>query len=262
MLSILANLIKSTPDLDQASQDWAIQTFSWALDNFETTVFQQESQLILPTNEFYPGRVSSIHEMAQAIFDKTLVYVGMQHWPLKLVAPDAYQPDHGIHFNFFDHIRGAEAKLSTEPSQKIQITYNPNQVNQPQDLVASFVQVLAAILIGYNKKLPPGGEDCLPKAIDLVACFMGFGVIFANTAYQFKGGCGSCYNPYANRQVALNENEVINVLALFSLLKNIRVKQVKPHLKSHLRSGFTKTYKQYQGLFKDKKHPLQIALKT
>tara|TARA_B110000881_G_C18596459_1_gene531742 strand:- start:1364 stop:2161 length:798 start_codon:yes stop_codon:yes gene_type:complete len=265
MLSIFANLMKPTSNLEEVSQDWVIETFAWALQHFDSTVFQQESQLILPTNSFYPGRVSSIHEMAQAIFDQTLIYVGMQHWPLKLVAPENYQPDRleveqGLKFGFVDNMRGAKAKLKDKPSQAIQITYNPNQVNQPQDLVASFVQVLAAIIISYTKKLPPGGEDCLPKAIDLVACFMGFGVMFANTAYQFKGGCGSCYNPYANRQAALNENEVINVLALFSYLKNINIKQVKPHLKSHLRGGFTQTYKYYQGAFKGKTHPLLIAL--
>ena len=68
--------------------------------------------------------------------------------------------------------------------------------------------------------------------------------MFANTAYQFKGGCGSCYNKYANREVALPENEMVYCLAMFTVLKDIEVKQVTPHLKSHLRGEYKKAVKE------------------
>ena len=72
---------------------------------------------------------------------------------------------------------------------------------------------------------------------------MGFGVIFANTAYQFKGGCGSCNNASLNRQAALTEPETVYALALFCVLKKEPIKQVKGHLKSHLRKDFVNAYK-------------------
>ena len=97
----------------------------------------------------------------------------------------------------------------------------PNQ--STQDLVASFCQAFAAILIAQRGEQPPGGEQFLPQAIDLLASYMGFGVMFANTAYQFKGGCGSCYNRYANREVALPENEMVSCLALFTVLKGLQL---------------------------------------
>lgn len=246
---MLANLFKTSPLLDTATKNWILDTFAWALNEFDLNVFKQDSQLILPIHEFYPGKVNSIEEMAQSVFEHTLKYAGMQHWPIKLVRPDKYQPNTMPKLNFIDGMRGAQSQVinadySEQASSDILVSYNPSQINQPQDLVASFAQAFASILVGQRGVLPPGGEEFVPQAVDLLACFMGFGVMFANTAYQFKGGCGSCYNKYANREVALPEQEMLYCLALFTTLKNIPAKQVTSHLKSHLRSDFKKAMKE------------------
>ena len=258
---MFANLFKSTPVVDASSQNWILDTFVWALENFELPVFKKETKLILPNNQFYPGNVSSVHEMAQSVFDKTLTYAGLQHWPIKLVAPESFQQQNLPYLEFIDVKRGISAQLNSplETEQFIKVSYNPNQVNQPQDLVASFAQAFAMIVIVQSGKTPPGGAEFLPQAVDLVACFMGFGVMFSNTAYQFKGGCGSCFNPYANRNVALSENDMIYCLALFSVLKLIDIKDVSPHLKSHLRAVFKKSYKEHLLMLKQDTQPILVA---
>jgi len=68
---------------------------------------------------------------------------------------------------------------------------------------------------------------------------MGFGVLFANSAYTFRGGCGSCYNASANRQASLSENEILFALAVFCHLKKIDTKRANQGLKKHLKSSFT-----------------------
>ena len=246
---MLANIFKTSPLLDNATTAWILDTFAWAITEFDLDVFKQESQLILPTHQFYPGKVNSIAEMAQSVFANTLKYAGMEHWPITLVAPENYQPSAMAKLSFTDGMRGKHSQVTnndfSENNQtEILISYNPSQINQPQDLVASFAQTFAAILVAQRGVLPPGGEEFTPQAVDLLACFMGFGVMFANTAYQFKGGCGSCYNKYANREVALPEQEMLYCLALFSTLKNIPVKEVTYHLKSHLRSDYKKAMKE------------------
>ncbi|WOH37998.1 hypothetical protein RI844_01825 [Thalassotalea fonticola] len=263
---MLANLFKPTPLLDNATKDWILDTFAWALSEFDLNVFKQDSQLILPIYEFYPGKVNSIEEMAQSVFEHTLKYAGMQHWPIKLVSPNKYQPTAMAKLSFKDGMRGAQSQVintdySEQNNSEILVSYNPSQINQPQDLVASFAQAFAAILIAQRGVSPPGGEEFMPQAMDLLACFMGFGVMFANTAYQFKGGCGSCYNKYANRQVALPEQEMIYCLALFSTLKSIPAKQVTTHLKSHLRSDFKKAMKELQGELKQNSNLALISAK-
>jgi len=258
---MFSNLFKKTPVVDSNSHNWILDTFVWALENFELPVFKNETQLILPTNEFYPGNVNSVHEMAQSVFDKTLEYAGLQHWPIVLVAPDNIEQQTLPALDFVDIKRGEAVKFHTEltAEQSIKVSYNPNQVNQPQDLVASFAQAFAMIVIVHSGRTPPGGAEFLPQAVELVACFMGFGVMFSNTAYQFKGGCGSCFNPYANRNVSLSENDMVYCLALFSVLKQKKIKDASPFLKSHLRTSFKKSYKELQSSINDNTQPVLVA---
>ena len=250
---MLLSLFQSKPYLDEATTRWIFDTYQWALTHFDRNEFEQQSQLILPTGEFYPDRVSSIEEMAASVFEKTLAYAGMQHWPIKLISPMAYQQNAQYQqmplLQLGEAIRGDKVQIISNDFRQgannhIYISYNPNQINQPQDLIASYAQALAAILIAQKGVTPPGGEKFVPQAIDLVSSFLGFGVMFTNTAYQFKGGCGSCYNKYANREVALPENEMVYCLAVFCVLKSIPVTHVTRHLKSHLRGEFKKAIKE------------------
>mgnify|MGYP000262367457 CR=1 FL=1 len=259
---MFANLFKSTPVIETSSQNWIFDTFSWALENFELTMFKEETRLILPTNEFYPGNVSSVHEMAQSVFDKTLEYAGLQHWPIVLVAPHEFSQQTLPKLDFVNTTRGKAVKFNThlDAEQSIKVSYNPNQINQPQDLIASFAQAFSMIMIVQSGKAPPGGTEFISQAVDLVACFMGFGVMFSNTAYQFKGGCGSCFNPYANRNVALSENDMVYCLALFTVLKELPIKTVSPHLKSHLRGVFKKAYKEHLLHKEESLKPLFLSL--
>lgn len=250
---MLLSLFKPQPFLDESTTNWIIDTYAWALAHFEAGYFTSNTQLVLPTGEFYPDRVSSIDEMAKSVFGKTLCYAGLEKWPIKLVSPAEYQQNPALQkmpkLSFTGALRGSDVEIisndfSQSASHNIYVSFNPNQINQPQDLIASFAQAFAAIMIVQRGIEPPGGQQFMPQAIDLVASFMGFGVMFANTAYQFKGGCGSCYNKYANREVALPENEMLYCLALYSVLKGVTAKQVTPHLKGHLRSGFKKAFKE------------------
>lgn len=250
-------LFNTKPVIDENSRLWIFDTFEWAIEHFNSEVFKTETELVLPTNTFYPGRVGSIHEMASNIFTHTVQYAGMQNWPLTLVSP---QQLNSIDFPALKIEQGLRGKLSVitlaeNTNQTIKFTFNPNQINQPQDLIASYVQQLATILVMQQKILPPGGKEYLPQAIDILSCVMGFGVVFANTAYQFKGGCGSCYNPRANRQAALSEQDTVYALALFCLLKSKKPKDVKSHLKKHLRKPFIKAFQEICS-FQDRSNPL------
>lgn len=278
MLAKLLNIIKPASKIDvsdaidEDSHQWILDTFSWALTHFDVAEFKNNSQLVLPNNQFYQGSVTSVHEMALSIFKQTATYAGMQQWPIILITPEQFfagtQQITIPPFNMVDHCRGDNtpfAKLNEEDTAKLQqqpimLSYGANQVNQPQDLISSIVQNLANILIVQQASLPPGGKEFIPQAVDVIACFMGFGIIFSNTAYQFRGGCGSCNNPNANRQSALPENETVHALALFCILKAIRPNAVKPHLKSHLRKQFSLSYHALTNTIKNSPDPVLLSL--
>ena len=91
---------------------------------------------------------------------------------------------------------------------------------------------------------PPGGVQYWPQATELLAVYLGFGLMFANSAFTFRGGCGSCYNPAANRDAYLSEQEATYALAIFAVLKGISNSTVTRHLKSHLRGFYKKAAKE------------------
>jgi len=272
---MLSTFFKTKPVVDESSREWIFDTFSWCVAQLDGDFFKQNSELILPNNTFYPGSSSSVEEMAETIFANTRKYTGMTSWPIELVSADSFTQKPMPQLFFESRLRGESAKVSSnidsqvsgELSYKVEgeeilpsiptidIAFHPSQLNQPQDLIAYLVQIQASILVNQNGMLAPGGKEVLAQTIDLVACFMGFGVIFANTAYQFKGGCGSCNNRNLNRQAALPELETVYALALFCVIKGADIKQVKKALKSHLYKPFRQAYKEILLYLQQTDHP-------
>lgn len=263
MLSALKNTVSSVltpqPLLDESTESWIIDTFLWAYNEFDGQHLLPSMQFILPTAEFFPEQVNSVEGMAKYVFGQVCQYAQMQAWPLRLVAPNQISQQTFPTIVFKDIKRGKEAQL-VSASNYVDVSFNPNQVNQPQDLVASYAQSLAYINVLQSRSLPPGGKEFINQAVDLLASFMGFGVMMANTAYQFKGGCGSCYNPYANRNASLSEPELIYVLALLLKASKQSPNAVSAHLKPHLKSMLKRANKQLNQTIKSSAQPMLIAL--
>ena len=290
---MFSTFFKTKPAIDEESKEWIFDTFLWCMEQLDGDFFKENSELILPNNSFYPGSASSVEAMADKIFSNTLNYTGMTSWPLQLVSADNYSQKPMPQLSFESRLRGETAKVSTHVAANvssdasptisytvegealessklssvpeipiIDIAFHSNQLNQPQDLIAYLVQVQAGILVNQHGIIPPGGKDVLPQTIDLVACFMGFGVIFANTAYQFKGGCGSCNNQNLNRQAALPELETVYALALFCVIKAVDIKPIKKALKSHLNKPFRQAYKEISLYLQQTTNPSHTRLIT
>lgn len=290
---MFSTFFKTKPVVDEASKEWIFDTFAWCIEQLDGEFFKKNSELILPNNSFYPGSASSVAAMADKIFSNTLNYTGMTSWPLKLVSSEDFKQKPMPQLSFESRLRGESAKVGTKVAANINsevssnisykvegealvsseltsvpavptidIAFHSSQLNQPQDLIAYLVQVQAGILVNQHGILPPSGKEVLPQTIDLVACFMGFGVIFANTAYQFKGGCGSCNNQNLNRQAALPELETVYALALFCVIKAVDIKPIKKALKSHLNKPFRQAYKEISLYLQQTTNPSHTRLIT
>lgn len=246
---MLSTFFKAKPIIDESTKTWIFDTFAWCIANLDGEFFQHSSELILPNNSFYPGSSSSVDEMSETIFANTMKYAGMASWPIKLISAESFIRKPMPQLFFESRLRGENCKVSNkaineEAVPAIDIAFHPSQLNQPQDLIAYLVQIQASILVSQHGVIAPGGKEVMAQTVDLVACFMGFGVIFANTAYQFRGGCGSCNNQSLNRQAALSELETVYALAIFCVIKAIDSKQVKKALKSHLYKPFRQAHKE------------------
>ncbi|WP_211664950.1 hypothetical protein [Litorilituus lipolyticus] len=249
---MLGQLFKKTPVVDEGTRTWIYDSFLWCLENFDADYLIKESKAILPSNEYYPGKCSSGQEMAHTIFTNTLNYAGMSNWPIELVDISNHHVEPMPQLSLSYPLRGKKSQVHyLAPIYSIKIPYQVDQIRQPQDFIAYIVQHLAGIMLAQLNITVPGGKELQPQAVDLIACFMGFGVIFANTAYQFKGGCGSCNIRALNRQSALPEVETVYALALFCVSKGINPTSIKPHMKSHLFKTLIRAYKEINQHLKD-----------
>lgn len=251
--------LKPSPLLDDNEQQWLVDTFLWAYERFDGEYFFKHSRLVLPTNEFFAGRSNSVAQMATQVFAQVKQYAGLEAWPIELVEPNQMAVQNFPSMQFTGALRG-EAALLEHTSAPVLMSYNPQQINQPQDLIASFAQTFARVMIYQGRELPPGGEQFVDAATEVMASFFGFGIMLSNTVYQFRGGCGKCYNKYANRSSELSEQQHVFLLALFCHIKG--EKNAAKHLKGHLRSYFKKASNDLNTLAKQSANPLLLSLLT
>jgi hypothetical protein len=233
------NFLKTKPLLTDDDAQWILSTFHWALTKFDSEEFFQRTQLIEPNDKFFPGVVDSHQAMASNVFSATLKYTGLSHWPIQLVHPSTFnnQSPTLLHVDFNDGIKRNSSEQGTTPFHHhlpLAITYNLNQTLKPEDLSASFSHQIAQHLVAQSQSVPLGGEEYFAEATEIIAVFMGFGILMSNSAYTFKGSCGSCYNAHANRHASLSEDKIIFSLALFCHLKGIKSSSVTKHLKKYL----------------------------
>ena len=232
-------LFKKRPPLDEASVQWLFDVFEWALRNFPSEVFYQQNRLVLPTNEHFPGKVDSVQGMAELVFERVAEYSGMAHWPWQVVEKShcnleaARQIPTGATQEFV----GREPTF-VGPEHPLPIVYDRLLIGNPESLIAGFAHSLGQYL-GYTaKEAPPGGVDNWPQVTEVLADYLGFGLMFANSAFVFPpGGCGSC-SANVSRNSALSQWDHTYALALFVALKDIPPRKVKPHLKKSLRGHF------------------------
>lgn len=241
-------LLKQKPLLEPELTEWMFDVFEWSLENFGSDYFFKHSVLVLPSNKFFPGRADSAQGMAELIFNNVKSYAGITHWPTLVMDQSACAIPEAPQISI-NQIRMLEDKelVSTSDalpeSQQITIPFNPQQISNPEGLIASFSHITAHYMGQMAKQVPPGGAESWPHTTEMLAIFLGFGLMFANSAYTFRGGCGSCYNASANRDAYLTEQQSVYGLALFCVLKGIPNSDVTPNMKKHLRGFYKKAVK-------------------
>ena len=204
--------------LDEEIIEWIFSCYAWAFEQFDSRAFFAETILVIPDNKHFPGSQQSADGMANLIFDQVKKYAGMTHVPTLLKNQDEATDQVPNNYTFI---------------------YHPLQLKSPEGLIAHFAHGLSNLLAQTTNIKPPGGMEYLPMAGELTGIFMGFGLMFANSATVNPGGsCGSCGGLGPVRQVFLSQEEATYALALFCKLKNIEANKASKHLKKHLRGFF------------------------
>ncbi len=242
------NLFSNKPLLDEDATQWLFDSYDWALSNFGSDFFHEETLLVTPTEAHFPSQVDSRESMANSIFLQLVRYAGMQSWPLALVELTAdYEPLYPSNVTFNGIPRGAASKITLEGEvQAFHITYSPDLTRDPGILTAVIARQLASHLISTARNPGPGGEELHGHLVDLLAIFMGFGLFLTNSAVIIQRGCSGC-GKSVQATGSLSEDQMTYALAIFCCLKGIPGKTAQPHLKSALRPLFKKAVKEAGG---------------
>ena len=240
------NIFNKKPLLNPATTEWLFETFAWAIENFGTYTFYQDTILVTPTHKHFPLKIEQLHEYEIALKTLEMVkkYAMIQNWPCELVVQE---PDVELQLAetlIIESPTAGTAGTFSHSEGKYVITYNPKILKNSENMVATFAHELAHYL-SYNSPLPPLGREYLEHATDLLAVYMGFGVFLANTAFSFQ----QYNNVYSQgwtvcNQGYLSQYELTYALAIFCTLKNISNPEVEKHLKKSLCSFYKKAVKE------------------
>lgn len=210
-------LFNRKPLLDPSSVDWILAVQDWIYDPDNGPGLKPSGRLICPDNESFPGRASSVEEKATLLLEQIQAHAGIAHWPCTAIAQEHAQ-----------HLQDQQALAD----DRLYIVYPAGAIGDTQALIATMVQQLAAHLARQASTPPPADEEQWPLVVELLGIQLGFGVMFANSAFAFRGGCGGCRTP--NRAVYLSQDEATFALALFCQTHNIDQSLAFKHLKKHL----------------------------
>jgi hypothetical protein len=208
MSRLFFSLFQNKPLLDETTTRWLFDCYAWALQQFDAQVFRDESRLVLPNDRFFPGRVSSIEEMASLIFDKVKHYAGVAHWPTDLLDARQCPVQNAQPLSINAAVRGSRAEtVALQPdAAPLPVRYDPAMVNNPEAMIATLSHQIAYHMAAQATQPPPGGEPSLAQATEVLAVFLGFGVIFANSAFNVRiPCCGSCAPQPVDRQSYLSQ---------------------------------------------------------
>lgn len=181
------NPFRKKPLLTEEDAQFQIECFKWLLTYFGGDDFYKESQLVLPTRDYFPSTVDSQESAAQQTFNEVKKYAGMEKWPVKL---EAQEEDPNLHIAPTVAVQNVEQSplgtFSAKENNEVTITYNPKIVTDPTQMVATFAHELSHYLTGTAPEPPPGGWDNWEFATDIGATFLGFGIFLANAAFNFR----------------------------------------------------------------------------
>ena len=234
------------PLLDEDTILWMFDCYGWALRNFDSRVFYQETVLVTPSNEHFPGRADHAGEMASLIFGRVQHFAGLDHWPCHLMNANQIQQLELPKVRYDGALRGSEAQslVSVDESQYLPFVYDEFMLNDPEVLIASYAHLFAHYLGSTAQESLPGSQEYWPFVTELLASFLGFGVIMANTAHTAKiRSCGSCSGPAVERTNFLSPLEMTYALAIFCHLKKIPLKTISRNLKKSLLPFYKKAEK-------------------
>ncbi len=231
---------------------WVFETYEWFLKNLGGWDRFSQTQLVLPTQAHYPPQSESGPALAEAYLRITKAHAKMEGWPCVL------EPQVDID----EKEKGGDVPPSSSPnetvgvyslrSEGIVLTYSELELADPVALIAMMAHELGHFLYYALPGDPPGGKEGKGPAIDTVAHFLGFGLFQCNRVQRLKAA-----GPEAASVGSLDERQMAYALAVFCMLREVELADVRKHLTGNPRSYIKAAFKDLKSRWSDRVEALR-----
>lgn len=216
---MLAGLFGVRTFLDADVEAWHLETWEWLIDRFNAETPFVETPLVLADREFFPPSEATGHDRAEHVFGCVKTAMKMEDWPCDLKAQPVRRT--GERVAEFVAIQGGDDPNGTfriEPGGRVVITYAPDLLDRPAELVATLAHELAHYLLSGHVDLD---DDTHELATDLTVAYTGFGLFGANAAFSFEQHGDAFGQGWVSRRSGyLSPRSWAFSLAVFAALKN------------------------------------------
>lgn len=222
--------------LDESEQGFIENTYAWLLRNFGGDYFYKDTELVLPTDDFFPGKPSCRYDQAELTFLAIKKHMAIEEWPCKLIAIED-EVLTAVHSSLAisNPPSAPLGQFEVDDDENVNIYYNPSLINSPTQLVATLVHELSHYVTSTVAEDPPGGWEYWEFATDVSATFFGFGIFMGNSASSFQQFSDFDRNGWkSERSGYLSEVQHMYSLGLFMRLKGLDVESVYDYLKPEL----------------------------
>lgn len=173
--------------LTQDDQDWQLECWRWLLNHLGGVTSLKSTALVLPTDRFFPETDLAGHDRAQYLFGLVAGYLDVPADRFRLEAQEApIDPNLGGLMVVQGGPVDPAGTFRADDDGEMAITYNPDSVGRPVELVATLAHELCHPILLSIADPPPGGPDCEEFATDLAMTYLGFGLFGANNAFKFQ----------------------------------------------------------------------------
>lgn len=232
---MLPSWLRPAPLIDAPSRDWLFALYEWAIPAFDPRFFVRNTPLVTPTDRDFPGHANGTEAMANLIFEHVRRHAGLSHWPLSLLHP-GQDPQAPQPLEQRPAVNPGDQRHTGAIPPPARLAYPAGRLANPEALIGTLARALADLLARTADGPPPGGPENWPQSTEVLAVFLGFGVIMANSAYESpRVACGSCRVPGSERESDLSRYDLTYALAIFLALKQLPASAATPHLKRPLR---------------------------
>jgi len=256
------SLFRARLPIDPDELEWQLATFKWLCSEFGPVT---RKELVLPLPEIFPGVATRGQERAHQLFADVKRLAGMASWPCVLEPGSKNRPIEAGNSLLLRH-DGASAPCGTfrvtdaDGQRRVVITYNPDHVDDPIELIATFAHELGHYLMSTAKSDPPGGWKLHELHTDIVGVYLGFGIFLANSAHNFSQfHSGGTMGWSSRRQGYLSEGALVTATAIFERLRGADPLEAAPHLKGYLRSDLRMAVKGLKRLCPDMTAAVEAA---